>query len=591
MAAVVDQTTGKTAGYWVAHADGTVSGYGLAATAIGDLAGLNLTKPIVGMASTGTGEGYWLVASDGGVFAFGDAAFFGSMGGKPLVSPIVAMAATKSGKGYWLFAADGGVFAFGDAPFYGSMGGKPLNARIVDAAAATNGNGYYLLGADGGTFRFGPGATVSFNTVGASTGAPASSLALTARGDGLRIVDTKGHNLHSPLAIDLITGDVPPVSADVVDIVTNPEAGSATGYYYLLADGGVYAVDGVPFLNQPNHEMRLMTAVRPSIHAVIAAASAGNLEGARAAAQVYNILWHGVEVYLNFRFKPAYDKLEGDIQGRLDTELAKTSPNLASVASIGQELAVQYEIVLGISRDGSAISPLFDDVETVRTNRAYVAQGTVADLNGGNLARAKSYWATMKAGLAPSLAIITARSTRVATELTTAIAAVDAKLADPAATIDALKPLVADANTKYGLGVNLINAAARNAVLGKAGLTLDDQLQLVNLNSLLNTVKRANTEWSAGSFAAASADGATAKGSAFSAVQAALAAKNGADVALKTAINGFATAAANSAASAASVATAYNAAINAIGNAQQVIGGQFWTTPAVQKFIAGLPTS
>ena len=58
----------------------------------GNVAGLALTLPIVGIATTHSGNGYWLVAADGGIFSFGDAKFFGSTGAIHLNKPIVGMA-------------------------------------------------------------------------------------------------------------------------------------------------------------------------------------------------------------------------------------------------------------------------------------------------------------------------------------------------------------------------------------------------------------------------------------------------------------------------------------------------------------------
>lgn len=110
-----------------------------------------LSTPAVGvMASAG---GYAVVSADGGVFAFGDFPFKGSAAGIRLSQPIVGCASTPNGQGYWLVASDGGVFAFGDAEFFGSMGGKPLNKPIVGVGGSTA--GYVLVGGDGGVFPFG----------------------------------------------------------------------------------------------------------------------------------------------------------------------------------------------------------------------------------------------------------------------------------------------------------------------------------------------------------------------------------------------------------------------------------------------------
>ncbi len=141
-------------GYWLAAADGGVFAYG-DAMYYGSAAGMNLNKPIVGIAATPDGKGYWLVAADGGVFAYGDAMSYGSAAGMNLNKPIVGIAATPDGMGYWLVAADGGVFAYGDASFFGSTGGMMLNQPIVGIQPTPYGNGYWLIAADGGVFSYG----------------------------------------------------------------------------------------------------------------------------------------------------------------------------------------------------------------------------------------------------------------------------------------------------------------------------------------------------------------------------------------------------------------------------------------------------
>jgi hypothetical protein len=147
-------STPDKGGYWLAAADGGIFAFG-DATFYGSLGGTALSAPIVGVAAAPFGNGYWLAASDGGVFAFGSARFYGSMGGTALSAPIVGMAVAPFGLGYWLVAADGGVFAFGGAQFYGSMGGNELNKPIVGIAASPFGNGYWIVASDGGVFAFG----------------------------------------------------------------------------------------------------------------------------------------------------------------------------------------------------------------------------------------------------------------------------------------------------------------------------------------------------------------------------------------------------------------------------------------------------
>ena len=104
-------------GYWMVDTAGTVTAFGTA-DHFGDLTGIALSAPIVGIAPTLDGDGYWLAGADGGVFTFGKARFYGSMGATPINRPIVAIEGDTAG--YTLFAADGGVFCFGSARFHGS---------------------------------------------------------------------------------------------------------------------------------------------------------------------------------------------------------------------------------------------------------------------------------------------------------------------------------------------------------------------------------------------------------------------------------------------------------------------------------------
>ena len=157
------------AGYWGVDSAGHVVSDGDALD-LGDLSGVHLNAPIVGIAATTFGHGFWLAAADGGVFTFGDARYVGSAANLHLNAPIVGIASTGSGRGYWLVASDGGVFTFGDAKFFGSAGNLHLNAPIV-GIASTHVDGYRLAASDGGVFTHGD-ATYS----GRSTGYPTTAI-------------------------------------------------------------------------------------------------------------------------------------------------------------------------------------------------------------------------------------------------------------------------------------------------------------------------------------------------------------------------------------------------------------------------------
>jgi hypothetical protein len=368
---------------------------------------------------------------------------------------------------------------------------------------------------------------------------------------------------------------------------TNRKRLGALGLVTLEVGLILHAFTGSAHAATPSYEASTMRAVKPTISATIAALQQGDLAAAKRAEQQYNILWHGVEVYLNFRSKPTYDVLEGDIQNRLETEMNKPDANAQTALGIAKELQAKFDEVIAISETGAPLNTMFDDLQTLRWNRAYLAQDVVADLAADNAAGARVFWVTFASGYPTSLNLVRSRNASVAADVETAFAAANTAFADPGSTIATLKPLAAAVNTKLGLGVSLLNAAARNGDAAKKKATATDLANLKSLNKVriaLNTaaeLRRAQDP-------AAAAAAAKASQEAFAGIKPILAAKNGADVALATALTNVEKLSAPTTDLAAFEA-AFTAAQNAILVAQQALVGQFWADAKVQKLVASLP--
>ena len=231
------------AGYWLVDTAGVVHAFG-GVVNHGDLTGVHLSQPIVGMASTVTGEGYWLVARDGGVFAFGDAAFDGSAGGIHLSQPVVGMAVDQAGSsGYWLVARDGGIFTYGDASFDGSTGSMHLNKPIVAMAAPSSGSGYWLVAADGGVFAFGA-AAFDGSTGSLQLRSPVVGAAATPSGDGYWLVAADGGIFAFGDAGFFGSMGGTALKAPIVAMAASA---SGKGYWLAAADGGVFCFGDAAF--------------------------------------------------------------------------------------------------------------------------------------------------------------------------------------------------------------------------------------------------------------------------------------------------------------------------------------------------------
>ena len=223
-------------GYREAASDGGIFAFG-AAGFRGSAGSLNLSRPIVGVASTPDGNGYWEVASDGGVFSFGNAGFYGSAGSLHLRRPIVAMAATPDGMGYWLVASDGGVFTYGDAGFYGSAGGLHLRRPIVGMAATPDGGGYWLVASDGGVFTYGD-ARFYGSAGGLALRRSIVGMAATPDGHGYWLVASDGGVFTYGDARFYGSAGGLALRRPIVGMAATPDGG---GYWLVASDGGVFS--------------------------------------------------------------------------------------------------------------------------------------------------------------------------------------------------------------------------------------------------------------------------------------------------------------------------------------------------------------
>src|SRR5260370_29573057 len=84
-------------------------------------------------------------------------------------------------------------------------------------------------------------------------------------------------------------------------------------------------------------EVSSIKAVKPILLATADAVKKGDIARAKEAFEDYDSAWNGIEVYINTRSKPMYDKIELDLQPRINKELDAPTPDRAKISADLQE--------------------------------------------------------------------------------------------------------------------------------------------------------------------------------------------------------------------------------------------------------------
>ena len=138
-------------------------------------------------------------------------------------------------------------------------------------------------------------------------------------------------------------------------------------------------------------EVSSIKAVRVTLVDTAAALQQGNIAKAKEAFDNYDSAWNGIEVYIDTRSKPMYDKIELDLQARIEKEMAQPMPDMAKLKADLQEMIGKYDEAIALVSKAAPLSPLFDDIARLRIERAHLREVNPA-LKAGNIAKArKSY--------------------------------------------------------------------------------------------------------------------------------------------------------------------------------------------------------
>jgi FTR1 family protein len=330
-----------------------------------------------------------------------------------------------------------------------------------------------------------------------------------------------------------------------------------------------------PRLTSGRKEAALVAGPRRRLEETLVALQAGDIAGARSAFEAYDSEWNGVEAYVNFRSRALYGELESHYQTDIAQSLRASQPDPTQIISQLQQMIAQYDRAILLSDTGADLSPLFDDVADVRIVRAPLRAVSPA-LKAGDVAAAVAAFGTFKSRWPDVQRVIGARSADAQKQTEAALSAVDAALSVPTVNTTDAEALVARLLDRYNYGLNLINAAARNADLTRTNFSEDDVQSAAAIGAIQRDLRNSLAQWEGGNAAASAELAHTARDQRLEVMSATLQARGGADVAVKKVLDAY-VGAVEQASDGAQVRAANQAATDAVAIAQQALVGQFWT--------------
>jgi hypothetical protein len=210
-------------------------------------------------------------------------------------------------------------------------------------------------------------------------------------------------------------------------------------------------------------EVSSIKAVRANLVETATALQQGNIPKAKEAFENYDSAWNGVEVYVGTRSKPMYDKIELDLQARIEKEMEQPKPDLTKLRADIQEMLGKYDEAIAMATNGAPLSPLFDDIARLRIVRSHLREVTPA-LKAGNIAKAKKSYAAFDANWDSIEDLIKARSADAYVAVEKGMIQIEQALMSDKPDVAQVTALIAAVNTQYNAALAMIVKDARATV-------------------------------------------------------------------------------------------------------------------------------
>ena len=209
-------------------------------------------------------------------------------------------------------------------------------------------------------------------------------------------------------------------------------------------------------------EVSSIKAVRVTLADTATALQQGNIAKAKEAFDNYDSAWNGIEVYIDTRSKPMYDKIELDLQARINKEMGQPMPDLAKLRADIQEMIGKYDEAIAMAASGAPLSPLYDDVARLRMERSHLREVNPA-LKAGNIAKARKSYEAFDAGWDSIEDLIKARSADAYVAVEKGMIQIEEALMPEKPDAAQVTALVTTVNTAYNSALAMLMKEAKAA--------------------------------------------------------------------------------------------------------------------------------
>jgi hypothetical protein len=209
-------------------------------------------------------------------------------------------------------------------------------------------------------------------------------------------------------------------------------------------------------------EVSSVKAVRLTLVETATALQQGNIPKAKEAFDNYDSAWNGIEVYIDTRSKPMYDKIELDLQARINKEMGQPMPDLAKLRADIQEMIGKYDEAIAMAASGAPLSPLYDDVARLRMERSHLREVNPA-LKAGNIAKARKSYEAFDAGWDSIEDLIKARSADSYVAVEKGMIQIEEALMPEKPDVAKVTALVTTVNTAYNSALAMVMKEAKAA--------------------------------------------------------------------------------------------------------------------------------